>query len=141
MEECYGGVSSCEDPREESEIRNLSGEGLILWSDKADIASPKYLEDERGRYSMPQPLRKHLKRLKQNEKMRQIYLNGEPLKNRQNYSCNAFALLKLDGRVCYIGRVGKGSLGVWEAHEQGSKYGSKKKFVIPEEFKEYIENM
>ena len=114
----------------------------ILWSNKTEEdSSPKFLEDERGRYSLPKPLKKHSQRLKQNENMRPIYLNGEILRNNDHRGCNAFALLKLGGKVCYIGRVGKGSLAIWEAHGQGLKYGPKKQFEILPPRKDHIQNM
>jgi len=111
----------------------------ILWADKTDSPqSPTTLSDGRGSYSLPVKLKSHPKRLKENEKMRQIYLNGEPLRKR----VNAFALMKIFGKVCYIGRCGGGPFGIWECHDQDSeKFGPKKKFEITGEIVEHVRNM
>jgi hypothetical protein len=111
----------------------------ILWADKTDSPqSPTTLSDGRGSYSLPVKLKSHPKRLKENEKMRQIYLNGEPLRKR----VNAFALMKIFGKVCYIGRCGGGPFGIWECHDQDSeKFGIKKNFEITGEIVEHVRNM
>jgi len=111
----------------------------ILWADKTDSPqSPRTLSDERGAYSLPETPSPHSTRLAENRPMRNIYLNGESLRKR----ANAFALLKIRGKVCYIGRCGRGPLEIRECHDQDStKFGPKKKYEITEEIEEYVRNM
>jgi len=116
----------------------------IVWVN--DLA-PEGLTDETGTYSLVsvKPNNRTCDENGDNNKMKRVYRNNKDWQRKVGdphcVRANAFALLKVEGKVCYLGRKGKGSLHIRQCYTNDPKQNGRKVMDPTDQLKQQVRTL